>query len=279
MLLAPRIICRLTRAMFRSRSTPLLTARRKAKVHDRCIRGTTARRRCCRAWNRSRSASAVVRAKLRAKPSGRSTNLATASRVSREPRPSSTLLIVSMFVAASPENRLEIETPSSASSPRPVLARCSMTSGVRRLVGHEHPAELTVVPPEGRDAGERAVQDALLAGRRRAGQLHRPLLEAVAPGVHPAAQRRHRPRLQRPLRHRERHPVELDEHHPVDLGVRDLARASGRSSRRVAVKASSVPAVASQVRKVPNAAAIQVAATRVQNESHRRRGGAAGRCA
>ena len=101
--------------------------------------------------------------------------------------------------------------------------------GVRRPVGHEDAAELAVVPPEGGDAGEGAVQNALLAGRRRARQLHSPLLEAVGAGVHPAAQRRHRPGLQCPLGHRERHPVELDEDHSVDLRVRNLEHAFGRS--------------------------------------------------
>ena len=42
----------------------------------------------------------------------------------------------------------------------------------------------------------------------------------------------------------------------------------GGSRRRVAAKDSSVPALISQVRTVPKAAAIQAAATAVQNESN-----------
>ena len=68
----------------------------------------------------------MVREMLRAKPSGLTTKRATVWRVSFEPRPRLALLIVIMLVGASPENRLEIETPSSASSPSPVLARSSM---------------------------------------------------------------------------------------------------------------------------------------------------------
>jgi hypothetical protein len=76
----------------------------------------------------------VVRLTLRAKPSGLTTNLATVSRVSLEPRPRLTLLIVIMLVGASPENRFEIETPSSARSPLPVLARSSMMAASAGLL-------------------------------------------------------------------------------------------------------------------------------------------------
>ena len=43
MLRAPRIMWRTTSATLRSRRIPLLTALRRAKVHDRWTRGTTSR--------------------------------------------------------------------------------------------------------------------------------------------------------------------------------------------------------------------------------------------
>ncbi len=103
---------------------------------------------------------------------------------------------------------------------------------VGRPVGDEHPAELAVVPTERRYAGTRAVQDALLAGRRGARQLHGPLLEPVPAGVHPPPEVRHRAGLQRPPGHRERHPVELDEDDAVDLGVRDARLALAEPAQR-----------------------------------------------
>src|SRR3954451_249870 len=126
MLLVPWRISRATRAVLRSRITPLLTARRKAKVQDRLTRGRTSRRRCCRAWNRSLKTSAVVRVRLREKPSGRATKRANVSGVWLEPRLRATLLIVTCDVGASPEKRLEIDTPPSARRPAPLLARLSM---------------------------------------------------------------------------------------------------------------------------------------------------------
>ena len=126
MLRAPRIISSATRAVFRSLNSPLLKARSPAKVHERCTRGCTARRRWRTAWNRSRTTSAMVRDRLRDRPSGRSMKRANTTRVRREPRDTSILLIVMAALGASPVNRLEMETPSSASRPCPVLARASM---------------------------------------------------------------------------------------------------------------------------------------------------------
>ena len=67
------------------------------------------------------------------------------------------------------------------------------------------------------------------------------------------------------MRHREGDPVHLHEDDPVDLRIAD-GPGLVPEPRSAAVNASSVPAVAIQVRIVPIAAAIQVAATRVQNE-------------
>ena len=159
------------------------------------------------------------------RPSGRSRKRANTSRVRRDPRVTSRRLIVIDAFAASPVNRLEIDTPSSASRPRPVLARDSMmeaSSG--RLATRTRPS-VAVVPAEGRHPVGAALQDGLLAGRRRAGQLHGPLVHRVRAAVEPAPQRRHRPGPQRPLHDREGDAVQLDEHDPVDVGVGDLRRA------------------------------------------------------
>ena len=126
-----------------------------------------------------------------------------------------------MLSGASPENRFDTETPSSARSPRPLLARSSMTAASAGTVGDQHATELAVVPPERGHVVAGAVQDALLAGRRGAGQLHGPLLEPVAAGGHPAGQGRHRAGLECPLGDGVGDSVHLHEHDAFDLGVGD----------------------------------------------------------
>ena len=75
-------------------------------------------------------------------------------------------------------------------------------SGVGRPVGDEHPAQLTVVPAEGGDPVEGAVQDAELAGGRRARELRGPLLEAMRAVSEPAGDRRQQAGLKGPSHHR-----------------------------------------------------------------------------
>ncbi len=96
---------------------------------------------------------------------------------------------------------------------------CFDDRGVGGLVGHQDPVCGAVVPPERRDAVDDAVQDSHLAGRRRGGQLGRPLVEAVGAGSHPPGHRRHGAGGDRHLQHWERHPVELDEHDALDVGI------------------------------------------------------------
>ena len=85
------------------------------------------RRRWRRAWKRSLVISTIVRVKLRDSPSGRARYHAIACRVCRDPRVASdSRLIVIALRSASPLNTLLIDIPSSASSPRPSLARSSM---------------------------------------------------------------------------------------------------------------------------------------------------------
>ena len=117
MLRAPRIISSHTNVVFRSRSNPLLKARSPAKVHERCTRGYMSSRFCLTAWKRSRTISAIVRARLRESPSGRSRKRANTWRVRRDPRLTSSLLMVMAALGASPVKMLEIEIPSSASRP------------------------------------------------------------------------------------------------------------------------------------------------------------------
>ena len=234
MLLAPRSICCATRAMLRSRSiavahrseeregprpvhpgydvaAPLLACL-EPLAHD--LDGGP-----CRSCGRSR-------------PDG-ATNRATARRVSVDPRLELHPAHRHHARGASPENRLETETPSSASRPAPVAGALLDDGGVGRPVGDEDPAELAVVPPERRDAGAGAVQDALLAGRRRARRAGRSTPRSRwLPAVHPAAQRRHRPGLQGPLRDREGDPVELHEDDAVDLRVGDLCPPGAVAAQR-----------------------------------------------
>ena len=103
--------------------------------------------------------------------------------------------------------------------------------GVVGTVGHQDAPQVAVVPAERRDPVGAALEDGLLAGRRRAGQLHGPLVDRVRAGVEPAAQRRHRPGLQHPLHDGEGDTVELDEHDAVDIGVGDLARLDPQQAR------------------------------------------------
>ena len=252
--------------MFRSRSTPLLTARRNANVHDRCTRGIDVAR--------------LLLAGLEALPERlvRRTPQAAGEPVGSQHEPGHGLPGL-RGPAAEPDpahrqhagrrvagEQVRDRHPVVGEQAQPVAGAPLDDRRVGRPVGDEHPAELPVVPAERGYAGAGPVQDALLAGRRGARQLHRPLLEAVAARVHPAPERRHRARTAAPTappgtaprragRRRRRRP----------RGPRTLAL-RWPNRRSAIVKASSVPAVASQVRKVPTVAAIQVAATRVQND-------------
>ena len=157
-------------------------------------------------------------------------------------------------LGASPVNRLEIETPSSASRPRPVLARASMieaSSG--RLATRTRPRSRSYHRKAGTPSAL-PMEDRLLAGRGRARHLHGPFVHGVRAGVEPAPQRRHRAGLQHPLHDGEGHAVELDEHDAVHVRVGDLA---GLIRSRLAAKDSSVPALTSHASRVPKAAASQ----------------------
>src|SRR4051794_29684582 len=123
----PRRISSATSAVLRSRSRALVRARSIAKVQFRWIRGSRLRATWRRACQRSLTTSARVLLKLRAKPLGEARNQAKARRVCVEPRRISTRLIVISERGASPVKMFEIDTPSSASSPRPFVARSSMT--------------------------------------------------------------------------------------------------------------------------------------------------------
>ena len=263
--LAPSIMCRPTRAMFRSRSTPLLTARSTANVHDRWTRGTTSRRRWERAWNRSFTTSTVVRVMLLANPSGRSTNLATAWRVSTDPRASFILLIVSMLVTASPENRLEMDTPSSARRPDPLLARSSMmVASAGRLATSTRPSSRSYHRKAGTPWQVPCRMPCWLAG-----VVHGSWTVHSLRRWDPVSTHRRRvgivPDCSAHCATGNGRPSSCTNTTPSTSG-------SGTSAlfrpnpRRAAVKASSVPAVASQVRKVPTVAAIHVAATSVQKD-------------
>ena len=115
----------------------------------------------------------------------------------------------------------------------PTVGRAGLDDrGVLGTVGHQHSAELPVVPAERRHATGMALQDGLLTGRCRARHLHGPFVDRMAAAVHPAAQGRHRAGLQDPLHHREGHAVELDEQDAVDLGVGHRARPGAQQRRR-----------------------------------------------
>jgi hypothetical protein len=96
-----------------------------------------------------------VRLRLLAKPLGQAMNQATARRVCLEPRLTSTLLIVITERGASPVNRLEIETSSSASRSLPSVGRFATRS-------RPSPGRTS----ESRNPIDRTVQDAeLTCGR------------------------------------------------------------------------------------------------------------------
>src|SRR4051812_50173214 len=94
MLRAPRIIWWATIARLRSRINALLTARSRAKVHDRCIRGTTLRRFLLAARKRPRPTPAVRRALVRGEPAGGGAERGTPRPGSRGTRPTVTLLLL-----------------------------------------------------------------------------------------------------------------------------------------------------------------------------------------
>ena len=209
----------------RSRSRPLLTARRTAKVHERCDPGYDVapasadgpgsargppRPRCARGCARTRAGG------------GRSGRPPRGSRV--DPRASLTRLIVIMRAGASPVNRLETETPSSASSPRPLLARSSMTAAsAGRFATRTRPSSRSYHRNAGTPRAVPCRMPCWLAGVvhgsctvhscERGGRLD------------PAPQVRQVAGPERPLGDGEGDPVQLDEHDPVHLRVRDLRRA------------------------------------------------------
>ena len=86
-------------------------------------------------------------------------------------------------------------------------------------VRDQHPPELTVVPAEGRNPGDRAVQNPQLAGRRRTRQLCRPLPEHVVARGDPAPKRGNPARLNRPPKDWKGDPVQLDEDDAVDIRI------------------------------------------------------------
>ena len=126
MLRVPLRISSVMIAVLRSRPSTLVAARSTAKVQPRWTRGVRSRRTCRRAWKRSLTISAIVRTKARMKPCGSVRNPANVRRFSTLLRPSLARLIVRKARGASPVKMLETDTPSSASSPRPSLARSSM---------------------------------------------------------------------------------------------------------------------------------------------------------
>ena len=90
------------------------------------MRGSTPRRTWRRAWNTSLAISPMVRMTARRMPAGWVKNAAYDCEGPSPFLPSFRPLMVSSDVAASPENRFEMLTPSSASSPRPLPTRASM---------------------------------------------------------------------------------------------------------------------------------------------------------
>ena len=202
---------------------------------------------------------------LRAKPSGRTTNRATVNRVSFDPRPRLTLLIVIMLVGASPENRLEIETPSSASRPRPVLARSSMIAASAGWLA-------TSTRPSSRSYHRNAGTPAQVPCRMPcwlAGVVHGSCTVHSCNRWLPLSTQRRRfgivPDCSAHWATGNGTPSSCTNTTPSTSGSGTVARFCP-NRRSAAVNASSVPAVNIQVRNVPTVAAIQVAAMRVQND-------------
>ena len=202
---SPRRCCGATehlaphQAMLRSRSTPLLTAGGRRRSTTGAPAGLTLRASAPRAWNRSRNTSVVVLLRLRANPSGRTTNLATVLPGAPWTRgPNFDLAHRHMLIGASPGRGWRSRRRRRRAGPCPLLARCSMRAASAGRLATQRPTELAVVPPEGGYAGAGPCRMPLLARRGRAGELDGPLLESVAAGVDPASQVRHGPGLQRP---------------------------------------------------------------------------------
>ena len=141
MLRVPLRISSVMIAVFRSRPSTLVAARRTAKVQPRWTRGVRSRRTCRRAWNRSLPISAMVRTNARMNPWGSVRNPANVRRFSTSLRESLARLIVRNERSASPVKMLETDTPPSASSPRPSLARSSMiAASAGRLATSNRPS-------------------------------------------------------------------------------------------------------------------------------------------
>ena len=139
--------------------------------------------------------------------------------------------------------------------------------GVGGPVGHQHPPERPVVPPERGYAVDAAVQDPQLAGRRGRRQHRGPLHQAIPAVADPAPHGGQRGGQKLPAQDRERHPVQLDEDDAGSLGILDRLRRRRVRRTSAAVNASGVPEVHSHATTVAAAAAIQAAASTTQNES------------
>ena len=168
-------------AVLRSRSRQLLNALRPANVHERCTRGCTSSRRCRFAWNRSRTISATVREKLRTSPSGRMQeareHLTGPARPARHLQPAHRHGGLRRIAGEQVGDRDAVVGEQAVAGAGPRLD----DRGVLRPVGHQHAPQVAVVPAEGRDAVDGALQDRLLAGRRRARHLDDPLVKAWLP--------------------------------------------------------------------------------------------------
>ena len=219
MLFVPLRISSAITAVLRSRCSTFVAARRPANVHPRWTRGRTLRRFCRAACHRSFTTSATVRTTLRVKPCGWVRNQANVCPGGRR-----------ASAGAEPahrENRSRRIAGEEVSQRQPIVGQQPPPGGCpllddRRIAGpvrDQYPPELTVVPAEGRNPGDRAVQDPQLAGRRRTRQLCRPLPEHVVARGDPAPKRRNPARLDRPPKDRKGDPVQLDEDDAVDIRI------------------------------------------------------------
>ena len=115
--------------------------------------------------------------------------------------------------------RLPKASPSSASNPAPLVARCSMTGGISWPVRDQDSTQVTVVPAKGRNPADGAMQNPELTGRRSARQLCRPLLEHIVTRGDPAPHGRDPTRLDGPPEDGD--AVQLNEHNAVYCRVGD----------------------------------------------------------
>jgi hypothetical protein len=104
--------------------------------------------------------------------------------------------------------------------------------GVSWLVRHVDPTVRPIQPTEGRDAVDRPVQDAHLAGRCGGREHRSPLGHVMGPLTQPPRQGRQGARPHAPLQHRVGEPVGLHEDHTGDVRVGDGGTTTARSAQQ-----------------------------------------------